>query len=258
MAKAFEGRAAIVTGASSGMGRLTAQRLARAGMECWLIGRSETELNVTCKSIADAGGPDAHIMPVDISAPGALADAVADVGGRHPYLAALINNAAVMLPDPVIDGSLDNSRAMMAINLMAPMEGCRAAVKIMRQHGKPAHLVNISSLASQGDGYGMYGISKAALNHLGKSLRHELEGDDIRVTTIIPGGFSTNLARSFPPEVLAQMQEKIGAMGVADMSRLMGDPDEIAKVIEYVLMQPININLEEIVVRPAVDLQIDY
>lgn len=240
------------------MGRMTALRLARAGMECWLIGRSNAELNVTRDGIADAGGPDAHVMQLDISVPGALADAVADVGGRHDHLAALINNAAVMHPDPVIDGSLDNARAMMAINLMAPMEGCRAAVKTMRKHGKPAHLVNISSLASQGDAYGMYGVSKAALNHLGKSLRHELENDDIRVTTIIPGGFSTNLGRSFPPETMARMQEKIGGMGIDDMSRLMGDPDEIAKVVEYVLMQPININLEEIVVRPAVDLQVDY
>lgn len=258
MTKPFEGRAAIVTGASSGMGRVTAIRLAKAGMECWLIGRSEEELNATKDSIAQAGGPQAHVVPIDISAPGVLADAVTDIGGQHPHLAALINNAAVMYPDPIIDGDLGNSRAMMAINLMAPMEGCRAAVEVMRAHGKPGHLVNISSLASHEDAYGMYGVSKAALNHLGKSLRRELQGDDIRITTIIPGGFSTNLGRSFPPETIAKMEQKIGGMGVSDFSRIMGDPDEIAKAIEYVLQQPININLEEITLRPAVDLQVDY
>jgi len=227
MSTEFSGRAAIITGASSGLGRATAHRLGKAGMECWLVGRSSSELEKTADSIREAGGPRSHCVALDIAREVVLAELVDEVGQRHPWLFALVNNAAVMYPEPIL-------------------------------HGRPGHLINISSLASRSDLYGAYGIAKLAVNHLGRTLRRELEGDDIRVTTVIPGGFATNLARGFSASALefaAEVMQKKGYdLQGPDARRLMGDPNDVARMIEYILQQPIDLNLEEVVIRPAVSI----
>ncbi|MET0987999.1 MAG: SDR family oxidoreductase [Steroidobacteraceae bacterium] len=256
----FSGKAGIVTGASSGIGRTIAQTLGAAGMELWLIGRSATELRATANAIADSGGPQAHCVALDLSRSGALAQLVTEVGQQHPYLFCLINNAGVMYPEPIIDADPARWHAMFAINLITPMEGCRAAVQQMRKHRKPAHLVNISSLAGREYRYGAYGVAKAALTHMGRTLRNELEKDDIRVATIIPGGFATNLARGFDADSLEKLQIVSGKLNIdmtgPDAAKVIGDPAHIANIIKHLLELPIDINFEEITVRPAIEISL--
>jgi NADP-dependent 3-hydroxy acid dehydrogenase YdfG len=92
---------------------------------------------------------------------------------------------------------------------------------------------------------------------IGRSLREELELDDIRVTTIVPGGFATNLGRDVEPETWAaitkNLQTKGVEMGGAQAKRLLGDPDYIARAIEFVLDQPVDINFEQMTIRPPVN-----
>ena len=258
MSTEFSGRAAIITGASSGLGRATALRLGKAGMECWLVGRSSSELEKTADGIRVAGGPGSHCVALDIAREGALAELVDEVGQQHPWLFALVNNAAVMYPEPIVEADPARTRELFSIDLLSMMESCQAAVRQMRKHGRPGHIVNISSLASRSDLYGAYGIVKIAVNHLGRTLRRELEGDDIRVTTVIPGGFATNLARGFSASALelaaGVMQKKGYDLQGPDARRLMGEPDDVARMIEYILQQPIDLNLEEVVIRPAVSI----
>lgn len=258
MGKPFTGKAGIITGASSGLGRAIAKGLGAAGMELWLVGRSAEELGHTANAITELGGPKAHCASLDLTQPGALADLVDNVSARHPYLFALINNAGVMYPEPIVDADPTRWHDMFAVNLLTPMEGCRAAVKAMRAHGQPAHLINISSLASRDDVYGAYGVTKIALNHVGRTLRKELEDDDIRVTTIVPGGFATNLIRGFDEQSLQRLQDKMAQSGLdpsgPDSKKIMADPQHVANVIEYILSQPIELNIEEITIRPAKDL----
>ncbi len=261
MAQEFLGRAGIITGASSGMGRLMAVNLAEAGMETWLVGRSAKELDITAAMIKEVGGPSAHCHPMELAERGALASLVNEVGQKHPWLFTLINNAAVMYPEPIIDADPDRYYSLMAVNLMTPMEASQAAVQQMRKHGKPGQLINISSLAGQHDAYGAYSVAKAALNHLGQVLRKELEGDDIRVTTISPGGFTTNLGRGLLAESQLKMAEAIGRLKIdpagPEGSKLMGDPQHVVNLVRYVLEQPIELNLSEITIRPAISLNID-
>jgi len=256
----FRGRSGVVTGASSGFGRLIAQTLGSAGMELWLVGRSAAELEITAEGIMAAGGPKAVCVPMDLSERGALGALVSDVGERHANMFALINNAGVMYPEPTIEADPERSYEMFMINVLAPMEGCRAAVQVMRRQGSPGHLINISSLAGRNDRYGAYSVSKAAVNQLGKVLRKELEQDDIRVTTIIPGGFTTQLARGFSEESMARFATAAAAAEFdpegADAQRFLGDPQHVADMVRYVLEQPIDLNLEEITIRPAVSLDL--
>lgn len=256
----FAGKSGIVTGASSGFGRLIAQTLGTAGMELWLVGRSAEELELTADAITANGGPEAQCVAMDLGERGALSALVREVGEAHKNLFTLINNAGVMYPEPIIEADSQRSYEMFMINVLAPMEGCRAAVQVMRRQGSPGHLINISSLAGRNDSYGAYSVSKAAVNQLGRVLRKELEQDDIRVTTIIPGGFATQLARGFSEQSLARFATAAAAVGFdpegADAQRILGNPQQLADMVRYVLEQPIDLNLEEITIRPAFSLDL--
>jgi NADP-dependent 3-hydroxy acid dehydrogenase YdfG len=252
----YSGCAAVVTGASSGIGRVIAHRLGAAGMELWLVGRSADGLKETASALAPYGVP-AHCEPLDLQIKGAIADLIARIGESHAHLFAVINNAGVMHPEPIMSGRMDRWQAMFDINVLAPIEACRAAISVMRRQRRPGHLINISSVAARFENGGVYGASKLALEMIGRSLRSELEMDDIRVTTIVPGGFSTNLGRDVEAETWAaigkNLQTKGIEMGGPHQKRLLGDPDYIAKAIEFVLDQPVDINIEQMTIRPPVD-----
>lgn len=256
MTRSLEGKAIIVTGASSGIGRSIAVELGRAGAQLWLVGRNKAELAATAGMIAEAGGPQAEGVVMDLQERGPLAALVERVAGAHPHLFALINNAGVMYPEPILSGSVERWKAMLDINVLAMLEGCKAAVEAMRAHGKPGHLINVGSVQARFEVPGVYGISKQAVEAIGVSLREELEQDDIRVCTVIPGGFETQLARGFRPEELAHVASAFENRGVAfgagGTERLISDPQHIANIVRYVLEQPIDINFQEILIRPPV------
>ncbi len=256
MTGSLEGKAVIVTGASSGIGRAIAVELGKVGAELWLVGRNQSELDATAQMIRDAGGSQAHTAPMDLRERGPLAALVERVAGQHPHLFALINNAGVMYPEPILSGSVDRWQAMLDINVMAMLEGCKSAVEAMRAHARPGHLINVGSVQARFEVPGVYGISKQAVEAIGVSLREELEQDDIRVCTIIPGGFETQLARGFRQEELAHVASSFESRGVAfggdGAHRLVSDPQHIANIVRYVLEQPIDINFQEILIRPPV------
>ncbi|MET0656779.1 MAG: SDR family NAD(P)-dependent oxidoreductase, partial [Steroidobacteraceae bacterium] len=158
----FAGRAVVVTGASSGIGKAIAEELGAANAEVWLVGRSEKDLVATAAAIAGRGGPPAHCVAMNLAQPGALAKLIDGIA--HKYVFALVNAAAVMYGEPILGADPARWREMMAINLHAPLEGCQAAVRRMRPHTRPAYLNNVGSIASRHDASGVYGASKVALD----------------------------------------------------------------------------------------------
>lgn len=257
MTDAFKGKAVIVTGASSGIGRSIAVELGKAGAELWLVGRDMGELEATASLIRRERGPAAHAEPMDLCERGPLTDLIQRVGKSHPHLFSLINNAGVMFPEPILSGTIERWQTMLDINVMAMLEGCKAAVEVMRAHGKPGHIINIGSVQGRFEVPGVYGISKHAAEAIGASLRDELEQDDIRVTAVIPGGFATQLARGFQPEQLATVAEAFEKQGLSfggpGVERVVSDPQHIANMVRYVLTQPIDIHIQEILIRPPVN-----
>src|ERR1700679_1029335 len=115
MSLKYSGRAAIVTGASSGIGRAIAQRLGRSGMELWLVARSRQGLEETAAGIETSGGPPAHSVPLDLREAGALARLVERVGESHPHLFAMINNAGIMHPETIMSGRRERWQAMLDV-----------------------------------------------------------------------------------------------------------------------------------------------
>lgn len=255
----LNGKAAIVTGASSGIGRAIAIQLGSAGLDLWLVGRNAEALQETADSIAANGGAPAQCVAADIAEPGTLARIVTEAAAAHPHLFALVNNAGIMHPERILESDSQRWRAMFDINVLAPIEGIQAAAKAMRAHGRGGHLINISSLAARTHNNGMYSSTKAALESASKALRLELERDDIRITTVVPGGFATQLARGFQPETVATLMENAKDMGfdiTSPNEAVIGDPAHVGRMIEYILQQPVNIHIEEVVIRPPVSIDL--
>ena len=207
--------------------------------------------------IVAAGGPKAVTVPMNLEERGPFGALIAAVGASHPHLFAVINKAGVMYPEPIMKGTVERWRTMFEINVLAVLEGTQAAVRVMQAHGKPSHIINIGSIAARWEVPSVYGVTKRAVEGIGATLRQELEDEDIRITTIIPGGFATQLARGFLPEQLATVADNFRNRGVEfgspESERLVGDPQHIADMVRYVLERPIDLNLQEIVIRPAVD-----
>lgn len=256
MSKQFADKAAIVTGASSGIGRAIAIELGSNGADVWLVGRSEADLAETAAAIAEAGGPAATPAALDLRQRGPLRDLVTAVGASHPHLFAMVNNAGIMHPEPIMEGTLERWQAMLDVNVMAMLEGCQAAVNAMRAHGRPGHIVNVGSVQGRFEEPGVYGISKKAAEMIGETLRAELEHDDIRVATLVLGGFATKLARGFNEQSLKNIAGNLDRLGIErtgpGIANIVADPQHVADMVRYVLEQPIGINLQEIVIRPPI------
>lgn len=252
MSQGLKGRAALVTGGSSGIGRAIAEALAAQGMEVWISGRTAASLEEAVEAIRAAGG-SAHPILADLAEPGAGTRTVEAVS--HSDLAAVINAAGLMYPETILDADPARWRELMAVNLLGTLEACQAGVRKMRAQGRPGRLINFSSLVARWDAGGVYGASKIAVEMITRTLHRELEGDDIRATVIVPGGFATNLARGFLPEDLARLTANAEATGYA-MDRLLGDPKDIARTVVFLLEQPIDLSISELVIRPPADLVI--
>jgi NADP-dependent 3-hydroxy acid dehydrogenase YdfG len=263
--KPLEGRTAIVTGASSGIGRAIAEHLGGAGAHVFLSGRTASSMEDCKKDIEEAGGKASVITADvrDVAQVRGLVDAAVEATGR---LDIMVNNAGLEFPAPILEGDPEHWRTMLETNVLALLVGCQAAVKAMRACGADGKIVNISSVSAQRRNSGVYGATKHAVNVISASLRDELEEDTIRVTNVMPGAIATNFARNFdrefvngivrmagmdievqqgeslPPEVLELLQTK--------MKQLLGNPNDVAKAVLYAVTQPIEVNIADIVVRP--------
>ena len=261
----LNGKTAIVTGASSGIGRATAELLGKHGVHVYLVGRTQSALEEVNNSIAQAGGT-ASVAQIDINERGRIAALVQQALDETQRLDIMVNNAGLEYPGSIIDGDMDKWREMVDTNILALLAGCQAGVKAMRSCGAQGHIVNVSSVSAQRPNSGVYGATKHAVNVISSSLRDELENDDIRITNVLPGATSTNFARNFPPAFAEQF---ISAAGLdipftpgellpADtldalannLKPMLCNPVDVANAVIYAVSQPINVNIAEIVVRP--------
>lgn len=255
----LSGRVALVTGASSGLGAATAAALARRGARLYLLGRNEEGL-AACASAVQSGGGKADMLVADFSQTGAASVAVERVAEDAGHIDILVNNAAVFYDGPVAEQTPQMWQEMFQVNVLSLIEASQSAVKAMRAQKTPGHIVNISSLSSRLDPGGVYGASKAAVDKVSEQLRHEVEGDNIRVVNIVPGAFATNLGRNMTPEQMEAMMQAFQRAPVEPdeegRTPLVGLPADIANAVVYAVTQPINLNIAEMIVRPAMNTQL--
>ncbi len=192
----LKGRTAIVTGASSGIGRAIARALVDAGADVLATGRSERELAATA-----ASHPRIRTIAGDLTEPG-FVDRLMGVAGTPDIL---INNAGRLRHAPFLESRLADWRAVFELNVLATLVLAQAAAAVMARRGS-GHIVLISSLlARRVTPYTMiYAASKHAVAAIAAGLRLELETKGIRVTEIAPGLVATNAMKAVDDaEVLA-------------------------------------------------------
>ncbi|WP_435021446.1 SDR family NAD(P)-dependent oxidoreductase [Tundrisphaera sp. TA3] len=178
---------AAVTGASSGIGAELARQLAAQGVRVGLTARRAENLEAVAASIRAAGGT-ACVAPADASDPAAIREALAKIAGELGPIDLLVMNAGVGLKTPADDFSAREFDRMARVNFIGPAYAIEAVLPGMLAR-KRGHLVGISSLSAfRGiPGASAYAATKAGLSTLLESLRPELRGAGIAVTTVHPG-----------------------------------------------------------------------
>lgn len=247
MKPSLEGRIALVTGASSGIGEGIALALAGAGATVAVSARRKQRLASLAQRIEAAGGKAlvlAGDMTVEAEAIKAVEDTVAQLG----RIDILINSAGVMQAGGIENCDLDEYRRVFDINLFATLYCCRAAVPHMLAQGG-GDIINISSLAGRKGGpmTSAYSASKHAVNSLSDGMRQELGDRNIRVSILMPGATTSEVADNISnPEWRNAIRAHVSKEGAVL-------PAEIGATVVFMLSLPRRVNISEISVRPTID-----
>ncbi len=262
------GRTVCITGSSSGMGRAIAEHLGALGATVYLMGRNAEPMEESKARIEAAGGK-ADLATFDVADTAALQAWIQRAADETGRLDVMINNAGFGdFGTSFLGGDPDIWKGMLDVNVLALAVGSQAAVAAMRSTESQGNIINISSVAAIRRDSGMYGATKHAVNCINASLRSELEDDTIRVTSIMPGVFATNFSRNVGDDMMGMIAGMAGVENVerdaegrvsremlaqlaANMSTTFGDVEDIARTVEFVITQPIHLNIEELVIRPA-------
>ncbi len=245
MAGKLDGKVALVTGASSGIGEATALALAEAGASVAVAARRTDKLDELVKKIEGMGGK-AFAVTADVSDENQARDMVTAANAEFGRVDILVNNAGVMLLGPIGGADTEEWRRMLGINVLGLMYATHASLPLMKAQGS-GHIVNISSVAGRtvSAGVGVYNASKWGVGAFSESLRQEVSKDKIRVTIIEPGAVATELTQHVTnPEV----QERIQKM-YSEITTL--ESEDIAAAIIYAVTQPDRVNVNEILIRPT-------
>jgi NADP-dependent 3-hydroxy acid dehydrogenase YdfG len=250
MTTSLDGTAALVTGASSGIGEATARALAARGAAVAVAARRADRLDALVAAIEAAGGR-ALAIETDVTdqqqAIAAVERTVAELG----RLDTVINNAGVMLLGPVEDAPLEEWDRMVDLNVKGLLYVAHAALPhlVRAAEGEPrrvADLVNVSSLAGRRAtaNSGVYNATKFAVNAFSEALRQEVTARHVRVSLIEPGAVATELPTHIRDGVREQSLQRL-----TSIERL--EADDIADAIAYVVMRARHVAINEILIRPT-------
>jgi NAD(P)-dependent dehydrogenase (short-subunit alcohol dehydrogenase family) len=224
----LDGRVAIVTGAGSGIGAATARLLVGNGLTVALVGRREEPL----RALAAELGHRSLVVPADLSHPRAPRVVVDGVLARAGRLDVVVNNAASFKLKLLGDFSLEEFDDHVAVNVRAPYFLVQAALPALRE-SPAAVVVNVSSAAAAmyRPGQTVYGLTKAALEHLTQNLAAELAPDRIRVCCVRPGPVET----PFHTRAVDDPEARLAELGRLVPLGRVGRPEEVARWIGHLV-----------------------
>ena len=232
----LQGNVALVTGASRGIGRAIALALAQQGITVVGVARSQEALQPVQHEIETAGGTLHPIAAdlIDPDSPKKIIDTTIATCGR---LDILVNNAGIVAEGPVIDATVEEWDRLMAINARAPFLLCKEAVPHLKAAGagtiiQIVSVIGVKAYVNQG----IYTASKHALMGMSKVLAQEVQKDNIRVHTILPGGVATDMIARVRPDLTPE---------------LLMLPEDIADIVIFLLTHRSNAVIDDIHVRRA-------
>lgn len=244
------GTAALVTGASSGIGEATARALAGHGADVALLARRRERIEALAAELRETG---VRALPLEADvgdrerAEAAVAEAAAELG----RLDVVVNNAGVMLLGPAAEAPVEEWQQMVDVNLLGLLYVSKAALPhlLAAAESEPrrvADLVNVSSVAGRVArlGNSVYSATKHGVGAFSESLRQEVTGLHLRVALIEPGAVTTELSSHNRPEILEEIKSSFG--GIEYLRA-----EEIADAIVYTVTRPRHVAVNEILIRPT-------
>ena len=216
-------RVALVTGASRGIGRAIAQRLARQGAFVVAAARGSNAQPVVDEIVGAGGGAEAYAL--DVTEPGAAEVAVKQVMERHGRIDVLVNNAGITKDQLMLRMKREDWDAVLSTNLTAAFALTQAALKPMIRQRR-GRIVCISSVVGQSGNAGQanYAASKAGLIGFAKSVALEVASRSITVNVVAPGLIETDMTRAITETTREEWAAKI------PLGRL-GTPDDVAAAV---------------------------
>ncbi|MEN6334225.1 MAG: SDR family oxidoreductase [Phycisphaerales bacterium] len=236
MAGRLNGKVAIVTGGSRGIGRAIAVALAGEGATLVLAARSQGSLDEAAELVRRAGG-QAETVITELREESSIRNLVRVTREKFGALDILINNAGITHSAKFAETRTEDLDRCWAVNARAPYILCREALPLLRE-AQAAFIVNIASVVGV-KGYPLqsaYTASKHALRGWTMSLAEELRGTNVRVHVVCPGAVDTGMVGNVRPDIKA-----------AD---LIG-PDEIAELVLYLVTRTGNAVVDELHIRRA-------
>lgn len=244
-------RVALVTGASSGIGRATAVAFGALGWKVLVGARRMEPLAETAAAVTAAGGHAlAHLL--DVREPASIDDcleAAADVLGPVDVL---VNNAGSAWPGDIADVEPDKLADMVATNVMGSLLPTRAVVSALLERDAPGDIVFVSSDAVRQPRPGLttYGATKAAVEHIARGLGLELEGRQIRVTTVRVGPTMTDFATGWADsQEFADVMARWPRFGIQRHFGVM-NPEDVARAVVLAVTTRPGVHLDTIEVQP--------
>jgi NADP-dependent 3-hydroxy acid dehydrogenase YdfG len=244
MAGRLAGRTALVTGASSGIGRATALALAEAGARVAVGARRRDPLVALAARIEEVG---AGALPLDLDVTDeaacrrAVEQTVEELGG----LDILVNNAGLMLLGQVEGADTEDWRRMVDTNLLGLMYMTHAALPhLLERRGSVVQLSSSSGRVAR-PGSAVYSASKFAVNAFSESLRQEVTARGVRVIVVEPGVVETELR-----DHITDPAAKEGITAAAASVRQL-QPEDIAAAVTYAVSQPEHVAVNELFIRPV-------
>ncbi|MGA8853100.1 MAG: SDR family oxidoreductase [Christiangramia sp.] len=238
----MENKIAVITGASSGIGKAIAEKLASENYKIVLASRSVDKLKEIQKNLKT----ESMVVELDVSSTESVSKAFNKIEEKFKRIDVLVNSAGVMPLTYLKNRHLDEWLSTIEVNVKGTLRCIYSALPLMKKQ-KSGHIVNIASVDGKEifAGGAVYGASKAAIIELSKAMRMELSPEfNIRVTAVEPGTVETDLRNDITDQELLDDKDY-------DEDEPKLEAKNIADAVFYAVSQPETVNVNELLVKPT-------
>lgn len=241
MLQDLNGKIAVITGASSGIGEAAARLLAAEGMKVVLTARRKERIGRLAAELGDA----ALAVAADVSDAAQVAALFDTVRARFGGLDLLFNNAGIGIAGAFEHSRPEEWRTQIDANLYGVLHCTHAAIPLMKGRAG-AMIATVSSVGGRtgAPNWAVYCATKFAVSGFCEGLRQELAGDGIRVSLIYPGAVHTEWGHNVPAEAMRERRDAIGALL----------PGDVARALVYSFAQPPGVLVNALEIRPSLQL----